>query len=511
MENGETRSWRSRRGKTAAALSSFASSETLRLCVFPAVKSALLCVAALSCTLVVAAASDWPQFRGPGGLGIAADSADVPVEFGPEKNVVWKTPLASGHSSPVLWGDRIFLTTFDEGKLAAVCLDRGRGRILWSRAVPAEKVEQVHRISSPAAATPCTDGARVYFHFGSFGVIAFDFAGTEVWRHPLPLPVNDFGTGASLILAGGKLIVLRDQDVGSFLLALDPANGKPLWRTERPGFFRGHSTPFLWQHDGAEEIVITGAIRLTSYDPATGRERWSTAGLSRVANATPTAAGSMLFASSWNVGADATGRMELPPFSDFAAAQDRNADGALSEDDFPPGQLRSRFTQLDADKDGRVTRSEWDAYVPIVAKAENSLLAVRAGGRDDVAASHVVWKKTRGLPYVASPLHYDGRIYTIKSGGMASCFDAATGEEKWLEQRVGIFGDFYASPIAAAGKVFLAAQNGTIAVLAAGDAFQIVATNPLGEPIFATPAIADGRLYVRTASHLYCFGPGASK
>ncbi len=132
--------------------------------------------------------------------------------------------------------------------------------------MPAEKVEQVHRISSPAAATPCTDGARVYLHFGSFGVIACDF-------------------------------------------------------------------------DGTEEIVVTGAVRLTSYDPATGQERWSTAGHSRVANASPTAAGGLLFASSWNVGADPTGRMELPPFSDLAAAQDRNADGALSKDEFPPGQL----------------------------------------------------------------------------------------------------------------------------------------------------------------------------
>ncbi len=474
-------------------------------------KLTLLSLAALALVSVNAPASDWPQFRGPGGLGIAADSAGAPVEFGPEKNVVWKTPLASGHSSPVLWGERIFLTTYDAGKLAAVCLDRGTGRILWSREVLAEKVEQVHRISSPAAATPCTDGTRVYFHFGSFGVIAFDFDGTEVWRHPLPLPVNDFGTGASPILAGGKLIVLRDQDVGSFLLALDPATGQPLWRTERPGFFRGHSTPFLWQHDDTAEIVITGAVRLTSYDPATGRERWSTAGLSRVANATPTAAGGVLFASSWNVGADPTGRMELPPFSDFAAAQDRNADGALSEEEFPAGPLRSRFTQLDADKDGSVTRTEWDAYAPIVAKAENSLMAVRAGGTGDVTTSHVLWKKSRGLPYVPSPLHLAGRIYTIKSGGMASCFDAATGEEKWLEQRVGIFGDFYASPIAAAGRIYFAAQNGTIAVLASGDTFQVLATNPFGEPIFATPAMADGKLYVRTAGHLYCIGAGAGQ
>jgi outer membrane protein assembly factor BamB len=474
------------------------------------VKSALAALLALLLTPLALAESNWPQFRGPEGLSVAADGIEAPAEFGPDKNVLWKTPLAPGHSSPVLWGGKIFLTTFEGGKLFAVCLDRASGHVLWSKEVAAEKIEQVHHISNPAAPTPCTDGERVYFYFGSFGLLALDFDGKEVWRLPLPLPVNDFGTGSSPILVDGKVILLRDQDVGSFLLAVDAKSGQQVWRTERPGYFRGHSTPFLWRHDGLGEIVITGAVRLASYDPATGHELWNTTGLSRVPNATATAGDGLLFASSWNIGADTSGRMELPPFDEFAKANDRNGDLQLSLQEFPSGPLRDRFGQLDADKDGQVTRAEWEAYAPVVAKAENALLAVRPGGRGDVTATHVAWKKTRGLPYVPSPLFYEGRLYTIKSGGMASCFDGKTGEAAWLEQRVGILGDFYASPVAAAGKIYIAGQNGTVAVLAAGKDFHVLAKNELGESIFATPAIADGKIYVRTAGQLYCFGRSAS-
>lgn len=473
-------------------------------------KHAFLALLAAAITPLVLAETNWPQFRGADGLAVATDRGEPPVEFGPDKNVVWKTAIASGHSSPVLWGGRIFLSAFDGGKLFTIALDRATGRIVWSKEVPVEKVEQVHRISSPASPTACTDGERVYFHFGSVGLLAFDFDGTEVWQLPLPLPVNDFGAGSSPIIVDGKVILLRDEDVGSFVMAVDAKTGKQLWRSERPGFFRGHSTPFVWRHDGAEEIVVTGAVRLMSYDPANGRDLWHTSGLSRVANASATAGDGLLFASSWNVGADSSGRLELPPFGEFAKANDRNADERLSLEEFPGGQLRDRFTQLDADKDGQFTQAEWEAYAPVVAKAENALFAVRPGGHGDITESHVVWKKTRGLPYVPSPLYYEGRLYTIKSGGMASCFDAKTGAEAWLEQRVGIFGDFYASPVAAAGKVYIASQGGTVAVLAAGSEFHVLAKNDLGEPIFATPSIADGKIYLRTAGHLYCFGTSAN-
>jgi outer membrane protein assembly factor BamB len=454
----------------------------------------------------VTRAADWPQFRGPGGRAIAPDAAPLPAEFGPDKNVAWKTPLASGHSSPIVVGDRIFLTTTEQGKLFAVALHRADGKIAWRKEIPSAKLEDTHRTGSPAASTPCAADGRVVFHFGSFGLLCLDFAGKELWRRELPTPNNDFGAASSPVIVEGKVILARDQDADSWLAAFDAATGKELWRTARPGFFRGHSTPFVWEHDGRKELVLTGSIRLASYDPATGKELWTTPGLSRVANATPVSGDGLLFASSWNIGADSSGRMTLPVFTDYLKANDLDADGKLTLAEFPKDDWRGRFTQLDADKDGAVTRAEWTAYEPVVSKAENALFAVVPGSSGDPARIEIAWKKTRGLPYVPSPVWYQGRIHVVKNGGMASAFEAKTGRELYLEERLGALGDYYASPVAADGKVFFASQQGRVVVIAAGDDLKILAVNDLKEPIFATPAIADGKLYVRTAGALYCFG-----
>ncbi len=452
------------------------------------------------------AAADWPQFRGPGGRAIAPDDSTLPAEFGPARNVVWKTPLAPGHSSPIVAGDRIFLTTLDAGKLFAVGLNRADGKVLWQTPVPASQVEATHRTGSPAASTPCTDGERVVFHFGSFGLLCTDLSGKELWRHELPEPNNDFGAATSPVIVDGKVILVRDEDADSWVAAFDLPTGKQLWRTARPGFYRGHSTPFIWEHDGRMEIVLTGSIRLTSYDPATGRELWSQPGLSRVANATPTSGDGLLFASSWNLGADASGRMILPAFDAYLKANDKNADDRLALAEFPKDEWRGRFAQLDFDKDGFVTRAEWTAYEPVVSKAENALFAVQSGSQGDPANITVAWKKSRGLPYVPSPVWYRGRIHVVKNGGMASAFEAKTGRDLYLEERLGAIGDYYASPVAGDGKVFYASQQGKVAVVAATDELNILAVNDLKEAIFATPAIADGKLYVRTAGNLYCFG-----
>jgi outer membrane protein assembly factor BamB len=455
--------------------------------------------------LACAADSHWPQFRGPDGRAVAAEG-NPPVHFGAETNVVWKTTLPSGHSSPTIWGAKIVLTALDQGKLETLCLDRRTGGILWRQAAPAGKTEPTHRIGSPAASTAVTDGEWIYVYFGSFGLLAYDFDGKEQWKLPLPAPVVEFGTGASPILAGDLLILVCDQDENSFLLAVNKRTGKKVWRTERPEFRRGFATPFLWRHDGDAELIVPGSIWLRSYNLKDGTERWSFSGTSRVANSTPTAGDGLLFSASWNIGSDPGERISMEPFEQFAKANDKNQDGKLTRDEIPAGPVRDRFSQMDLNKDGLVTSNEWKLMAEMFVKAGNAVLAIRPGGKGDITSSHLAWKATRSLPYVCSPVYYQGRLYTVKNGGLASCYDAKTGKPHYQDERLDAGGDYYASLVAAGGRVYAASQKGVVVVLEAGDSLKILARNDLGEQVMATPAVVGDSLYLRTAEHLYSFG-----
>ena len=450
---------------------------------------------------VQGAEPDWPQFRGPGGLGVA-EAGDPPIHFGPDSNVVWKVALPSGNSSPCIWGDRIFLTAFDKTKLETICLRRSDGAVLWRQSAPAADFEPTHTLGNPATPTPATDGKSVFVYFGSFGLLAYDFDGREKWRMPIKTPVVEFGTSASPVLAGGVLVLACDQDEGSFLLTVEARTGRTLWRVERPEFRRSFATPFVWRHDGTEELIVPGSIWLKSYNLADGAERWTFSGTSRVACSSPVEGDGLLFSASWNVGGDSDSRVTMPPFEEFMAEQSKNPDGVLTRDEIPKGPVRDRFSQMDLNKDGRVTRDEWEGMRSMFARAGNALLAIRPGGHGEITGTHLAWKTTRSLPYVSSPLFYQGRVFTVKNGGLASCCDAATGRAHYQDQRLGAMGDYYASPVAAHGRIYLASQNGVMFVLAAGDSLNVLARAEFGENIMATPAIVGDTLYVRTAGNL---------
>ena len=449
-------------------------------------------------------AAHWPQFRGPGGLGVAEDSPP-PMHFGPGSNVLWKTALPSGNSSPVIWGDRIFLTAFDQARLETLCLNRRDGKILWRTGAPAQKFEPTHKLGNPATPTPATDGERVYVSFGSFGLLAYDMQGREVWRHPLPRPVVEFGTSASPILWNNLVVLVCDQDEHSFLLALEARTGKEAWRVGRGEFRRSFATPVVWRHGGDEELIVPGSIWLTSYGKD-GTERWRYSGTSRVACSSPAANDEMLFSASWNVGGDEGDRIAMEPFEEFAREHDANKDARLGRDEIPAGPVKERFTQMDLNKDGIVTPAEWQNMREMFAKAENAVLAIRPGGKGDITRTHVAWKSTRSLPYVSSPLCYRDRLYTVKNGGLVSCYDAKSGKAFYQDERLDAGGDYYSSAIGCGDRIFVASQKGTFVVLAAGETLRVLARNDLGEQVMATPAAVERKLYVRTATALYCFG-----
>lgn len=463
----------------------------------PAVVAAGLLLSAA----VSAADGFWPQFRGPNGSGIGA--TEFPVHFGPESNVVWQTPLPSGHSSPAIAGGRIFLTSFAEERLETICLDQTDGRVLWRRQLQPGRIERGARLSHPATATPATDGERVVVYFGAFGLACYDFEGRERWRKPLPIPVTQHGAGTSPVLAGDRVILNGDQDVDAYLLAVDKRTGRTLWRTARTGFHRGFATPLVWPPNQPEQVILPGTLRLMSYNLADGAERWSVRGLPNEMVASAVGGGGLIYVAGWTYG---SGVRHMPDFDVLLARGDADQDGQLTRAEAPAGPAKQHFLYIDADKDGRITREEYADIARAFDESRNVALAVRPDGRGDVTGSHVVWTAERGLPYVPTPLYYEGRLYLVKNGGLASCLDARTGRYLYQEERLGALGDYYASPVAAAGRICAASQPGTLVIFRAGDTLEVLARNPLNEPVIATPAIASGRLYVRTANRLYCFG-----
>jgi outer membrane protein assembly factor BamB len=207
-------------------------------------------VIASLCALTLALPGDWAQFRGPAGRGVADGEAHLPVAFGPEQNVLWRAPTPAGDSSPCVAAGRVFLTGFagegEDATLMTLCFDRASGAELWRRTLSVPQFERTYA-HGPATPTPACDGERVFAAFGSFGLVAYDLDGQELWRKPLPVAQNTFGTASSPLVAGGRLIFVRDEDEGSFLEAVDPANGTRLWRVDRTGFGSGWSTPGVWQ------------------------------------------------------------------------------------------------------------------------------------------------------------------------------------------------------------------------------------------------------------------------
>jgi outer membrane protein assembly factor BamB len=459
-----------------------------------------------SLPLTRAETSQWPQFRGPNASGVAAADARPPIKIGPVDNVLWKIEVPWSPSSPCIWGDRILLTTFTDGELQTRCHSTTDGKLLWTQGVKPQELELFHHSDgSPAASTPATDGKRVVSYFGSFGLICYDMYGKELWRHPLPVALSggSFGTGTSPIIAGNHVILNRDQDQSSTLLAVDLETGKTLWETPRPDAIGSFGTPIIWKSGSVEEIVHAGSLRIRGYDLLSGKERWVLNGITGFVCPTPVVGDGLLFFAGWSPGkADAP----WPSWEAFLAKSDKDKDGEVAMSEFDDAE-RDFMRALDRNRDGKITKADWDVLVEATTKSENVVLAVKPGGKGDITATHVAWKSNRGLPYVPSPLYYEGRVYLVKDGGMMSSFNAKTGEPIYVQQRLEAIGSYYASPVAADGRIYVASLPGKLTVVkAGGDKPEILHQADFGERIFATPAPIGERLYLRTAGHLWAFG-----
>jgi len=473
----------------------------------------------------------WNQFRGPNGQGVVEES-HIPIHFSPESNVLWKTTIPAGHSSPVIWNNRIFLTASEPAnkeELITLAIDRKDGKILWRQVVQAETEVRFHPLNNPASSTPAADERNVYVYFGTYGLICYDHMGNEVWQRKIDMPKSKYGMATSPILYENKVIMVLDGDGGSSrLLAVNCNTGETAWEQPRSLFKAGWSTPMIWRHDGAEELVVLGSKRLTSYDPSTGAEIWWAGSFSDETVGIPITGDGLLFASAAALGGRGDDKLDSAGTWKYTIEQfDRNQDNQIQRDEMtkgfafiqrpelpndnpgyglPVNNMDTLMRIFDHDKNRIISEAEWmQTMSGFAAISQPNLAAIRPGATQDARQSHVAWEIQRGIPETPSLLYCRGKLYLLRDGGVLTCLEAATGKELF-RQRIGAAGQYTASPIAAGDKIIIASVRGVMTVIQVDDKLQVLARNNFGEKIFATPAIAENKIYLRTVGHLYALG-----
>jgi len=422
---------------------------------------------ALAAATTTLSAENWPQWRGPGSQGISAEP-NVPAVWSATRNVAWKTELPSGHSSPIVWGDRIFVTAAIEGavvpgahavghvvdgqvwihpdsvaadrthRLEVLALDAGSGKVLWNQtAYEGPVYDARHRRSSFAGPTAVTDGRMVYAYFGPEGLYAYDFSGRLAWKVVEHFKTLGLGTGTSPVLFQNLVIIQRDEDEGkaSAIVAYDKQSGRQVWKTARPVQI-SWSTPVLVAASNRTELVTNGSELAIAYDPATGKEIWRTKGVESNAIHTPLVGKGLVIVTAG----------------------------------FP----------------------------------EKRVIAIRAG--DVPSEARVAWTYGKGTGYVVSNIIYGDYVYLLTDAGVVTCLDAATGAVRYEGTLPPVASHFMGSPVAFNGLIAMTSEDGDTFMLKVGPTPEVIGTNSIDEPVYSSPAIANGRIYIRGEKHLFAIG-----
>lgn len=461
---------------------------------------------------------NWSRFRGPDGTGVAEGVDRLPTDLAASDALKWKIETPHGHSSPIIVGDSIFITGFEDKKLSTLCYDRSSGAQKWRRDLESPELEKVYQ-HGPATPTPVSDGTRVFSVFGSFGVIAYDLAGEELWRQPRPIRKNMFGSASSPVIIENRLIVFAGSEEESHLQTIEPETGKVIWERKRPGPASSWSTPVLWKSaEGRDAILVYEPFHLRAIALDDGAELWSVPNLADEPVTTPQQFGDLIFTTSYNLrtNLEASG---LPTFDALLKECDANGDGEIDAAEVKTNKsilsrpdadgqgdhpLRMFFRMLDADKSGKINAEEWPKIKSWMESWNhaNGLLALKPG--EEGSPPTLAWEHASGVPECPSPIVVDRRIYMVRNGGIVTCVDAKDGKELF-KQRLGGGGPYYASPVAASGRIILASERGQVTQINAAAEPKVVSTFDLGEPIWATPALAPGQIVIRSDTHLWLF------
>jgi outer membrane protein assembly factor BamB len=449
-------------------------------------------------------AGEWPQFRGVNASGVS-DEKNLPIEFGPGKNEVWRTPLPPGHSSPVFSAKQIFLTAHTPEKIFVIALDRKSGKENWRREVPRPRIAEHHKSSTPASPSCVTDGENVYALFNDFGLISYTADGKERWKLDLGPINNPFGLGTSPVLSGSTLLVNIDAETGSFFMALDKDTGQRKWRRERPEFTRGFSTPVLYRPAGEPvQVIVAGSYTLTSYSVETGEPLWWVNTLTWQLKPTPVMDNDTLYVLGWAGGSDEGNQERVPDFAEVLKTRDTDRDGKLTKEEIADQRITKDWAALDLDRTNFVEERDWKMFQRR-RSVVNAVNAIKLGGRGDMTDKSVKWRYYKSLPNVPSPLLYNGVLYLVKEGGIMTALEASTGKVLKQARLTGALGDYFSSPTAADGRIYVVSHEGKVVVVKPGAEWEILSVNPMNEGVNATPAFVDGRIFIRTHEHLYCF------